>query len=142
MKNSLLYVPKTRICRLFVLIFFALLFIQMNVFSQGVGIGTSSFTPTGSSILELQGSAKGFLVPRMNWASRPTSGPVEGLLFYCDNATGAPSTGVGFYFYRSGAWSFVGSGNVSTVTASSPLASTGGANPDISLTGTIPIANG
>lgn len=35
-----------------------------------------------------------------------------------------------------------GSGDVSNVTASSPLASSGGMNPNISLTGIIPIANG
>jgi hypothetical protein len=34
------------------------------------------------------------------------------------------------------------SGTVTSVTASSPLASTGGATPDISLTGTVPVANG
>jgi len=34
------------------------------------------------------------------------------------------------------------SGTVTSVTASSPLASSGGATPDISLTGTVPVANG
>ena len=34
------------------------------------------------------------------------------------------------------------SGTVSSVTASSPLASTGGATPNISLSGTVPVANG
>lgn len=33
-------------------------------------------------------------------------------------------------------------GTVTSVTASSPLASSGGATPDISLTGTVPVANG
>lgn len=36
----------------------------------------------------------------------------------------------------------VGAGGVTQVTATSPIASSGGANPDISLTGTVPIANG
>lgn len=36
----------------------------------------------------------------------------------------------------------VNNGTVTDVTASSPLASTGGATPDISLSGTVPIANG
>lgn len=35
-----------------------------------------------------------------------------------------------------------GGGGVSSVTASSPLASSGGATPDISLTSTVPVANG
>jgi len=36
----------------------------------------------------------------------------------------------------------VGAGGVTNVTATSPIASSGGANPDISLTGVVPIANG
>lgn len=35
-----------------------------------------------------------------------------------------------------------GGGGVSSVTASSPLSSSGGANPNISLTGTVPVGNG
>ena len=35
-----------------------------------------------------------------------------------------------------------GAGTVTSVTASAPIASSGGATPDISLTGTVPVANG
>lgn len=40
------------------------------------------------------------------------------------------------------AWVAVSPGGVSSVTASAPLASSGGSTPDISLTGTVPVANG
>lgn len=40
------------------------------------------------------------------------------------------------------AWVAVSPGGVSSVTATSPLASSGGSTPDISLTGTVPVANG
>tara|TARA_R110000868_G_scaffold243115_2_gene499050 strand:- start:647 stop:2557 length:1911 start_codon:yes stop_codon:yes gene_type:complete len=39
-------------------------------------------------------------------------------------------------------WTTPTTGTVTSVTASSPLASSGGATPDLSLTGTVPIANG
>ena len=40
------------------------------------------------------------------------------------------------------AWDSVAAGGVTSVTATAPLASSGGATPDISLTGIVPIANG
>ena len=39
-------------------------------------------------------------------------------------------------------WDSVAAGGVTNVTASSPIASSGGATPNISLTGIVPIANG
>lgn len=65
------------------LILIFLLFISVNLFSQGVGISEISIVPEVSSILELRTITKGFLMPRMTTLERdaiPT--PVIGLLVF------------------------------------------------------------
>ena len=119
-------------------------FVVLPVLSnaQGVSINTDNSTPNASRILELKSTSQGMLTPRMTTAERDAIvSPANGLLVY--------NTTTEAFNYNSGvpavpAWTPVGTGSGSTtsVTASAPLASSGGATPDISLTGVVPVANG
>ena len=62
--------------------FYFLLFTFVS-FSQspGVGINSSGAPADNSAMLDIMGTGKGFLVPRMSTANRP-SDPVESLLIY------------------------------------------------------------
>ncbi len=73
--------------------------ISTEVFSQSVGIGSTTFTPNASSILEIQSTAKGMLIPRMTLAQRTgIASPATSLLVY---QTDAPA---GFYYYNGTQW--------------------------------------
>lgn len=67
----------------------------------------------------------------------PTSIPANKTAFLATIAFGPLNTDVVAIWTEEGA-----SGTVTAVTASAPLASSGGATPDISLTGIVPVANG
>lgn len=92
----------------------ALSFIGGNVLAQNVGIGTT--TPDASSILELNSTTLGFLVPRMTSTEKTAIGtPATGLLIY---QTDAPA---GFWYYDGSTWTQLGgsagwelTGNAST----------------------------
>ena len=103
------------------------------VYTAGsLGVGVSP--PNSAAALEVASTTKGFLPPRMTKAERDLiSSPVAGLLIYQSDYT------AGLYQYSAGAWGQVGgsSGTVTNVTASSPLSSSGGATPNITLSGTI-----
>ncbi len=71
------------------------------VFSQNVGIGGGSFTPDGSAMLEIQATGQGMLIPRMSWATKPTS-PAASLLIYSTDGDG--TNGKGYYYWDGGAW--------------------------------------
>ncbi len=60
-----------------------------------VGIGTT--TPDATAILEISGTGKGLLIPRMASSARPTS-PATGLIIYQTDGT------AGFYYYDGSAW--------------------------------------
>lgn len=54
-----------------------------TVHAQGVGIGSTSFTPAPSAVLEVQSSTKGILLPRLNNTERNgISSPATGLTIY------------------------------------------------------------
>jgi hypothetical protein len=74
--------------------------------AQSVAIGSGSVTPHSSSILDLQSTDKGFLVPRVANPSTIAS-PATGLLVY-------NTTTNKFNFFDGSAWSEVGGGNVYT----------------------------
>jgi hypothetical protein len=109
--------------------------IQMSVFSQAVGVGTT--TPDNSAQLDISSTTKGMLVPRMTLVQRTAIlQPATGLIVY--QTDGSP----GFY-YNNGtpaapAWLLlINSGAaVTNVSASSPLSSSGGTTPNLSLPGT------
>jgi hypothetical protein len=82
---------------LIVSVFF--IFISTNLIAQ-VGIGTTG-DPDASSILEIQSTSKGVLIPRMNEAARllikdPATGiPAQGLLVFDTNSNS-------FWYYNNG----------------------------------------
>jgi hypothetical protein len=99
-----------------------------------MGIGLAS--PSASAVLGLTSTTKGFLPPRMTLAQRSAiATPVAGLQVYQTDGT------QGLYQYNGAAWSQVGAGSVTAVTASSPLVSSGGTTPNLTLD-TVPVASG
>lgn len=90
--------------------------------AQNVGIGTT--TPHASAALEITGTDKGVLIPRISFANRPAI-PATGLLIYQTDIDS------GFYYYNGTAWKYLpqellsGTGNggqVSYWTGTSQLA--------------------
>ena len=75
---------------------FVLVFSSVAAFAQ-VSINTDGTPPDGSAMLEVKATNKGFLLPRMNLASRPAS-PVKGLTIF--QLDGSP----GIYFYDGTSW--------------------------------------
>ena len=72
---------------------------SFGAIAQNVGIGTTSFTPDASSILELRNTDGGFLMPRMTQAQRDAiAGPASGLMIYQTNNT------PGYYYYDGSSW--------------------------------------
>ncbi len=85
------------------------IFMAVNVFAhfvqaQSVGIATTAITPDASSILEVQSTTKGVLVPRVALTSTNLAGPVASpatsLLVYNTATAGAGATAVtpGYYY--------------------------------------------
>lgn len=82
------------------LLLFAL---QGQVFSQNIGIGTS--TPHASALLEIASTTKGLLIPRMNALQRNAiAAPAKGLLTF-DNTVNS------FFYYDGTAWQQLITGN-------------------------------
>ncbi|HBX52970.1 MAG: hypothetical protein A2275_07240 [Bacteroidetes bacterium RIFOXYA12_FULL_35_11] len=90
-----------------IVVFVFIGFSQQKSLAQGIGIGSPSFTPVASAILELKDPTKGFLTTRVSWSSMPAS-PADGLLVYVN--AGSPTDGFGFYYYDgvAAAWKKVG----------------------------------
>ncbi len=111
-----------------------------------VGIGTSS--PDASTVLDVTSTNKGVSFPNVNLLSANDAttipNPKKGLVIYNTGATLAPA---GLYTNTgtSGApnWQKLSdaSGTVSSISVSSPLTTTGGANPTIGL-GVVPVDKG
>lgn len=79
-----------------------IIFLGFNIFAQ-VGIGTT--TPANSSMLDIQSTTKGVLIPRMTTAQRTViAGPANGLLIF-DTDTKS------FWFYNVNAWKELVSGS-------------------------------
>jgi len=82
-------------------ILLTLLLLPLAIFSQ-VGIGTT--TPDASSMLEVESTDKGVLVPRVAIADLntavPVTAPIESLLVY----NTAIATGVGFHYWDGAKW--------------------------------------
>jgi trimeric autotransporter adhesin len=92
-----------------------ILLLHISGIAQNIGIGTT--TPHASAVLDVKGTSKGFLLPRMTGPERAAiANPVEGLMVY-------DSTARGFYSYKRlmGGWTkmdfelpYVGYDNSST----------------------------
>jgi len=68
---------------LIIFIVLAHILISISVFAQNVGIGSESFTPHESAMLEVKATDKGFLPPRMTSTERDEiSNPTNGLTIY------------------------------------------------------------
>ena len=97
---------------------------------SGGNVGVGAENPHASALLEVAATDKGMLTPRMTRDQRDAIGtPATGLLIYQTDNT------PGFYFYDGAQWSSIsaGAGAVTAVTASGPLASSGGATPNLSI---------
>jgi len=82
--------------------FFLFLCHPLLLFSQSVGIGSGTFTPDASAMLEIQSTNSGLLIPRMTTAQRTAiSSPATGLLVY--------DTDTKSFWYYDGTWKQIGS---------------------------------
>lgn len=98
-------------------------FLCSTTYGQNVGIGTA--VPTAK--LHVDGETRvGSSGAAANVVGAGSIRWNAGVLQYSDGVS----------------WVNLGSGSVTGVTASAPLASSGGVNPNISLTGVVPVANG
>lgn len=117
-----------------------LMFMANSLFAQ-VSINSNGILPDNSAMLDVKSSSKGLLIPRMTLLQRDgILQPANGLLVFCtDNNR--------LYFNQGTPaaknWVMVASGEtLAAVTASLPIASSGGVTPNISLSGIVPVSNG
>ncbi len=98
-----------------------------NIQAQNVGIGASSFTPDPQSMLEVQSTSKGILVPRMTDAQRtaisPTAGSDYGLLVYQTN-TVSSSNAAGYWYWNGTSWTSLSTGNNWSLTGNAGTSAT------------------
>lgn len=91
-----------------------------HVMAQGVGIGTTTFSPVSDALLELRSTTSGLLMPRMTMAQRNAiTSPSVGLMIYQTNST------PGFYYYNGTSWVSFGADNLGTHSASQKLVMNG-----------------
>jgi hypothetical protein len=92
-------------------VLFAWLLIPMPAFSQNVGVGTA--TVNSSALLQIESTAKGFLVPRMsNAAMLLIASPVTSDIVY-------NTTFSNFYYYTGTVWAPMAGGNNWSLTGNS-----------------------
>jgi hypothetical protein len=83
--------------RRYCLIFF-FSFLSASAIAQGVAIGNAAASPDASAVLDLQSTAKGMLVPRMNSTQRAgIASPATGLLVFDTNTES-------FWFRSAAGW--------------------------------------
>jgi hypothetical protein len=82
--------------------------IAQNTFPATGSAGIGTTTPNSSSLLDINSTTQGMLVPRMTKAQRDAvASPATGLLIYQTNNT------PGFYYYSGSAWTAVSSKDAS-----------------------------
>ena len=124
-----------RLTPLLLALFLLLLLGRLAARAQSVGIGTA--TPDASAALDVAGTARGLLVPRLTVAQRTgIAAPATGLLVFQTDGTasGGPQTGFWYYAGSPAAWTFLdptGADNLGNHAATQNLALAGNA-----LTGT------
>jgi hypothetical protein len=85
----------------FICAMFIMLFTGTKILAQSVGIGSGAFVPAVSSMLEVQATGQGILIPRMVWASKPPA-PVTSLLIFSTDGDGV--NGPGYYYWDGVNW--------------------------------------
>ena len=124
-----------RLTPLLLALFLLLLLGRLAARAQSVGIGTA--TPDASAALDVAGTARGLLVPRLTQTQRTDiAAPATGLLVFQTDGTasGGPQTGFWYYAGTPAAWTFLdptGADNLGNHAATQNLALAGNA-----LTGT------
>jgi hypothetical protein len=75
-----------------------------STLGQGVGINTTGAPANPNSMLDIDATGKGMLIPRMVWANKPTglSSSDAGMIIYSTDGDG--TNGPGFYFYDGSVW--------------------------------------
>lgn len=84
-----------------------LLSLKVSVLYSQVGIGTTS--PDPSSILDIQSTSKGLLIPRINLSTNPVLNPQKSLLVW---NTDTSVYSEGFYYYNGSIWKRLENNNV------------------------------
>src|SRR5215831_6066596 len=97
-----------------------------NIFPSTGAAGIGTTTPDASSLLEINSTGKGILIPRMTLVQRNAIvTPATGLLIYQTNST------PGFYYYNGTAWTAVSPKNKGW-----NLTGNAGTNPSLNFIGT------
>ncbi len=73
-------------------------------FGQGVGINITGAPANSKSMLDVEATGKGMLIPRMTWVNKPTglTSSEAGMIIYSTDGDG--TNGPGFYFYDGSVW--------------------------------------
>ena len=69
---------------------------------QGVAINTDGSLPNANAILDVKSSTKGILIPRLDYANRPTGTLATGMLIYV--TANGPDGNNAFYYYDGTSW--------------------------------------
>jgi len=120
--------------KLLVLFISLIMFINLQVFAQNLGIGPDTFDPDPSAGVEMQFTDKGLLIPRVTLTSTtstsPITTPVATSLLVYNTATNGDVT-PGFYYWNGSVWVRFATGatgdnwGTQTVVSSSPLSGAG-----------------
>lgn len=75
----------------------------------GQNVGVNTATPNSSASLDIYGTDKGLLIPRVSLSdvtdtTSPVNAPAEGLMVFNTNASVTGGDGVGFYFFNGTSW--------------------------------------
>jgi len=109
---------------------------RINALGQLV-LGALGATPHASALVDLQSTDQGFLVPRMTGAQvEAIATPATGLQVYATSAGAGDVTVEGWWAYDGSNWVqgySAGGGGVTSVTGTTPISSSGGATPAISI---------
>ena len=129
--------------KIYFLITFFLLLVVNSLLAQNVGINGTGASPDNSAMLDINSSNSGLLIPRVALTSSTdgttVSSPATSLMIYNTNTASGLTPG---YYYNSGTGAspvwvrlLTGNSTVTSVTATSPVYSSGGSAPNISLQG-------
>lgn len=109
----------------FLCIVYSIIFIVAPyiMYAQNVGINTTGSNADASSMLDVNATDKGILIPRVSLVNianftSPVNAPAAGLLVYNTNAAVVGGYGEGFYYWSGSVWTKMATGNSLTATLS------------------------